>query len=468
MPFRRGGRRFRPRVAAWVSLAAPVSLATLLVTGCFTTESPETASPDAGGATTIRSEGSHAFSSPAGNLSEEALRFHAEGDAAFEANFVTAPAPVNGGLGPVFNNTSCSACHAADGRGRPPANGETLSSLLFRMSLPGADGHGGPLPVPGYGTQLQPRAVFGKSPEAQVEILYRDSTVRFADGTEASLRIPSYRMTGYYQPVPEECLLSPRVAPPVFGLGLLEAVPESAVLALADEADGNGDGISGKANYVWDEVAGKKALGRFGWKANVADLFLQSAAAYNNDMGITSWIFPQETCFGQSQGCESAGPEIDSATLAAVTFYVRTLAVPARRRTGDAGVQRGEALFRTLRCAGCHVPELATGDFSGIPEISGQAIQPFTDLLVHDMGEGLADGRPDFLAGGREWRTPPLWGIGLTEVVNGHTRFLHDGRARNLTEAILWHGGEAEKARKDFLALDADGRKILLAFLNSL
>ena len=443
-------------------------LACLPLAACFTTETREVPAPDSGGATTIQDMGSKAFSTPAPNLSAEALALHRRGDAGFEAKFVTAPAPVNGGLGPVFNNTSCVACHAGDGRGRPPAPGEILSSLLFRLSLPGADAHGGPAPVPGYGGQLQTRAVVGKEPEAQVEIAYRDSAVRFADGTEATLRVPAYRMTDYYLPMPAEVLLSPRVAPPVFGLGLLEAIDESAVLALADEDDKDGDGISGKANYSWDALAGKKALGRFGWKANTPSLLLQTAAAYNNDMGITTRVFPRETCDGQAQGCDSAAAEVDSATLAAVTFYVRSLAVPARRHTGDPEVRRGERLFKTLQCAACHIPSFRTGAFEGIPEISGQSIQPFTDLLVHDMGEGLADGRPDFLATGREWRTPPLWGIGLTETVNGHTQFLHDGRARNLTEAVLWHGGEAGKAREGFKSLSAADRNALLAFLDSL
>lgn len=421
-----------------------------------------------GGATTILDATSNAFSTPAPNLQGSALELHLKGDAAFEATFVTAPALVNGGLGPVFNNSSCVACHARDGRGKPPAPGESMTSILFRLSLPGQDDHGGPLPVPGFGAQLQPRAVFGKEPEALMEFSYRDSVVKLSDGIQRTLQVPSYQVSTPYQPLPVSVRYSPRVAPPVFGLGLLEAVEESSILALADEGDLDRDGISGKANYVFDVLKGLKALGRFGWKSNTPNLLQQSAAAYNNDMGITSWVFPRETCFGQTQGCDSSKVEVDSATLAAVTLYVRTLAVPARRNTEDGVVEKGEKLFHTLRCIACHVPELRTGDFEGLPEISRQTINPYTDLLLHDMGRGLEDGRPDFEAGEREWRTPPLWGIGLTELVNGHSRFLHDGRARNLEEAILWHGGEAEGAREAYKDLANPDRESVLKFLESL
>lgn len=457
--FRNSGKASTRCLALWGCLA---------LAGCFSTDAPEAPLPLAGGAMTIHSETSAAFSSPSPNLEGAALRRHMDGDAAFEATFVTAPAPVNGGLGPVFNNTSCAACHAGDGRGRPPASGETIASMLIRLSLPGVDGNGAPLSVPGFGSQLQQRAVFGKQPEAQVDIAYRDSVVRMADGEEISLRIPDYRIRDAYAPLGNDVLISPRVAPPVFGLGLLEAVDEAAILALADESDRDGNGISGKANYVHDALTGKQALGRFGWKANTPNLIQQNAAAYNNDMGITSPVFPEETCQGQIQGCESGEPEVDEATLAEVTFYVQTLAVPAQRNADDPEVHGGERVFKTLRCDACHVPDLATGSRSDLPEVSGQRIRPFTDLLVHDMGAGLDDGRPDFLATGREWRTAPLWGIGLTGIVNGHTQFLHDGRARNLAEAVLWHGGEAEKPREDFRKLEKADRERLLRFLESL
>jgi CxxC motif-containing protein (DUF1111 family) len=453
------------------SLAGLCAFATLAMSGCRLTDSSGGAERSnlPGGATTISDASSMAFSTPAPNLKGDALNLHREGDAGFEAKFVASPATVNGGLGPVFNNTSCVACHAGDGRGRPPADQGPLSSILIRLSLPGADEYGGPRPVPGFGGQLQPRALTGREPEARVEIAYRDSAVALADGETVTLRVPTYSLTHPYIPMDAGVLTSPRTAPPVFGLGLLEAVDESSILSRTDEDDRDGDGISGRANYVQDALTGRKALGRFGWKANTPNLLQQSAAAYNNDMGITTWVFPKETCYGQTQGCEvTAAPEVDSATLAAVTFYVRTLAVPARRDISDPTVERGEKLFGNLHCNVCHAPDMKSGTLPGVPEASGQAIHPYTDLLIHDMGDGLADGRPDFLASGNEWRTPPLWGIGLTETVSGHTLFLHDGRARGFEEAILWHGGEGEKSKRDFMRLERSDRDALVRFIQSL
>jgi CxxC motif-containing protein (DUF1111 family) len=423
--------------------------------GCLqSSPTPDPVVDDAsGGATTIRDASSFAFSTPAPNLDGAAFDLHMQGDAAFEAAFVTAPSKVNPGLGPVFNNTSCVACHARDGRGRPPEPGQPLVSMLFRMSLSGSGGLGGP--VPGFGSQLQPRAVFGKAPEAEVR-------------GSVTLSVPSYEVLNSYIPMPAGVIWSPRVAPSVFGLGLLEAVDESTLRGLADENDADGDGVSGRINMVEDALTGRTAVGRFGLKSNTPNLLQQSAAAYNNDMGITSHVFPAETCAGQSQGCDASGIEVDSVTLASVAFYVRSLAVPARRDIRNASVLEGEALFSSLGCAACHIPTLRTGVLDGVAAVSDQTIHPYTDLLIHDMGEGLSDGRPDFLASGREWRTAPLWGIGLTEVVSGHTRFLHDGRARNLEEAILWHGGEAEKAKEKYRNLDPIDRATLVMFLQSL
>ncbi len=451
--------------------ALSMASAFLLLTACQTTDhdSDNTVVNLPGGSTTLRDASSKAFSSPAPNLSASQLDEHATGDAAFEAKFVTAPAANNAGLGPVFNNTSCSACHSKDGRGRPPEAGELLSSMLFRISKAGTDVNGGPLTMDNYGTQLQPRAIFGENPEGQVIITYYDSLVHLADGETVTLKVPNYQLNDLYMSLSAPALLSPRIAPPVFGLGLLEALDEASIVALADESDKDNDGISGRPNYVINVLTGKKTLGRFGLKSNTPNLLQQCAAAYNNDMGVTSWIFPQETCFGQSQkGCGNVIPEVDSVTVAAVTFYVRTLAVPARRNVNDAQVQAGEKIFRQLQCNECHIQELKTGNFDQHPELSQQIINPYTDLLLHDMGDALSDNRPDFLANGNEWRTPPLWGIGLTEVVNGHTQFLHDGRANNFTEAILWHGGEATKSRIDFQALKLKDRQALLGFLKSL
>ena len=425
-----------------------------------------------GGETTVFDASSHAFSIPAPNLSTAALAKHLEGDVEFEAVFVTAPAVVNPGLGPIYNNISCINCHSRDGRGRPPGVDEGLVSLLFRLSLPKAeDSVAGkpPTPVPGFGTQLNNRAIVEANPEGTVKIEYTEQTLTTADGTRVHLRHPNYTLTETYQPLPENVEVSPRVAPAVFGLGLLEAIPENAILAYADEADIDGDGISGKPNYVWDVVAQRYTLGRFGWKANQPTLLQQVAAAYNDDMGITTSLFFVENSAGQSQLTEhGVTPEVSDEILEVVTFYVQTLAVPARRNVDDPQVKQGEQLFAEAQCASCHVPTLRTGVLTGVPSVSNQTIHPYTDLLLHDMGPGLADNRPDFHANGSEWRTPPLWGIGLVKRVNGHTNFLHDGRARDLVEAILWHGGEAEASRQAVEQMSKAERDALIAFLESL
>ena len=454
-----------------------IVLPCMLIIGCGSDDPLDAEALDAadkalsGGETTIFDETSHAFSIPAPNLSADGLEKHLAGDVQFEAVFVTVPAKINPGLGPVYNNISCINCHPRDGRGRAPNSGEKLTSMLFRVSLPNPNGDGtqAPVPVPGFGTQLNNRAIFGVSPEGKVIINYTEGQITTTDGTIVHLRTPSYKVTDTYQPLPDEVELSPRVAPAVFGLGLLEAVPEATILALADETDSDGDGISGKPNYVWDVQKNGRSLGRFGWKANQPTLLQQVAAAYNDDIGITTALLPSENSNGQLQhDARSDGPELSDEILEVVTFYVQTLAVPARRHLDDPNVQRGEQLFESAQCSACHIPTLRTGTLPDVPAVSNQTIHPYTDLLLHDMGPGLADNRPDFLAGGSEWRTPPLWGIGLIKTVNGHTNLLHDGRARGLLEAILWHGGEAEQSRKAVQQMSTSDRAALLAFLESL
>ena len=425
-----------------------------------------------GGDTTVFDASSHAFSTPAPNLTQNALDKHLEGDVEFEAVFVTAPAVVNPGLGPIYNNVSCINCHSRDGRGRPPDLDEKLVSMLFRLSLPNSENEltgQQPIPVPGYGTQLNNRAIYGTPAEGSVKIDYTEQTLTLQDGTRVHLRYPNYTLTDTYHPLPENLQVSPRVAPVVFGLGLLEAIPEETILENADENDSDGDGISGKPNYVWDVVNRTDALGRFGWKANQPNLLQQVASAYHDDMGITTSLFPLENSTGQSQLKENKStPEVSDEILDVVTFYVQTLAVPARRKVDDPKVKHGERLFAQAQCADCHIPTLRTGVLTGVPSVSNQTIHPYTDLLLHDMGPDLADNRPDFRANGYEWRTPPLWGIGLVRTVNGHTNFLHDGRARDLMEAILWHGGEAEKSRDTVLEMSKTERDALIMFLESL
>jgi CxxC motif-containing protein (DUF1111 family) len=422
-----------------------------------------------GGQQTVFDEGSGAFAHEFPVMEEHLERVHEIGDVQFEQTFVSAPAPVNPGLGPVFNNVSCASCHIADGRGKVPGVGESAASILFRVSLPGSGEHGEPLPVPGFGDQLQNRVILGSQKEADIKISYLNKSYSFNDGTPYNLRYPTYTITDNYTGLAAGVMLSPRVAAPVIGLGLLEAVSDETILAHADPLDADGDGISGRPNYVWNVVKEQKTLGRFGWKANQPSLLQQVAAAYNGDIGITSFVFPKESSFGQTQYDDLDDDyEISDSLLHSVEFYIKTLAVPVRRNVNDVIVQRGKELFMSTGCASCHLPTLQTNVNVAFPAVSNQTIHPFTDMLLHDMGPDLADNRPDFEASGNEWRTPPLWGIGLTQKVNGHTNFLHDGRARNFLEAIMWHGGEAAASRDKVKALSAGDRAALVKFVESL
>lgn len=423
-----------------------------------------------GGGTTLIESHSNAFSMPAPNLTAAELAEHNEGDVGFEDVFVTAPANINPGLGPIFNNNSCIQCHPRDGRAKFPDNFENSNGFFLRTSIPGTDANGGPLPTPGFGLQIQNQAIFGYQAEAKVQVTFEYKTEVLADGTQVQLRKPIFSVKNPYIPFPSNAMLSPRMSMPVFGLGLIEAIPENRIVSLQDINDSDGDGISGKANYVWNPLTQKTELGRFGWKANTATVLLQSAGAYVHDMGVTNPVFPQETGYGQSNGSDGLNddPEIGIQVLNAVALYCRTLAVPAARNYRDVSVNNGYKLFvNDLQCAKCHTPSHTTGN-SDIAGLANQKIWPFSDFLVHDMGADLADHRPDFLANGFEWRTRPLWGIGLTDLINGHNNYLHDGRARSITEAILWHGGEAENSKQKFKQLPKQKRNELLAFLESL
>ncbi len=422
-----------------------------------------------GGQQTVYDQGSSAFGHVFPVLPEALERVHEIGDVQFGATFVSAPAPLNPGRGPLFNNVSCASCHIADGRGKVPGLGDSSVSTLFRVSLPGEDAHGGPLSVPGFGDQIQNKSIFNTAREADVLVQYREESYNFADGTVYKLRHPSYQVINAYRDLPANMLLSARVAAPVFGLGLLEAISETDLLVRADESDADGDGISGRPNWVWDQPLGKMSLGRFGWKANQPSLLQQIAAAYNADMGVTNFVFPVENSYGQPQYDQrNDDPEISDSLLYATHFYVRTLAVPARRNLDDPQVQAGKLLFNAAGCNKCHIPDQRTRVDVSFPAISSQFIHPYTDLLLHDMGPELSDGRPDFKASGQEWRTAPLWGLGLTQKVNGHSNFLHDGRARNLMEAVMWHGGEAQPAREKVWNMSATERAALVRFLESL
>ena len=443
-----------------------ISLLTLLA-ACNREPQPFDNGPDAdvlqGGVQTVFDASHGAFGASFPTLEGFEAKAHGVGDGGFAATFVTAPAVLNPGLGPLYNNVACQSCHINDGRGKPEMENGLLASMLLRVSLPGQDAHGGPLAVPGIGTQLKDKAIFGYTPHARIYIDFINSLEQMADGEQVTMRRDSIWLTELGATLPGNMLVSPRIAPPVHGLGLLEAIPEQNLLGAADPDDRDGDGISGKPNYVWVTEAQALKMGRFGWKADAPTVLQQVAGAYREDMGITSPYFSVDDLL-----TGNPAPDIGDSVLAATTFYIKTLAVPARRGYQDAKVQAGKALFTQVGCAKCHTPRQRTGvDMAFVPA-SNQTIFPYTDLLLHDMGPGLADGRPVFAASGSEWRTPPLWGIGLTQVVNGHQNYLHDGRARTLQEAILWHGGEAAGAKAAYKRLSKTERGSLVAFLQSL
>ncbi|MGB0696414.1 MAG: di-heme oxidoredictase family protein [Rhodospirillaceae bacterium] len=414
------------------------------------------------------------------------------GNGFFKRIWVSAPASTKAadGLGPLFNARSCQGCHIKDGRGHPPEPGERALSMFLRLSIPAsnesdlkaiAEGRLKVVADPTYGTQFQSFALPGFAPEGQMVITYEEIPVSFADGETVSLRKPSYSVANLgYGPMHPDVMLSPRVAPQMIGLGLLEALPDSFLLDAADPDDADGDGISGRVQRTWDPEVEAVRLGRFGWKAGNATVNAQSQGAFAGDIGISTPLNPAGwgECTANQTQCREAihggdsqyqGLEVHQPISDMVTFYSQNLAVPVRRNADDPQVVAGKGQFAALGCTGCHTPVAETGQTENLnPWFHNQTIRPYTDLLLHDMGEGLADNRPEGLASGREWRTAPLWGIGLTETVSGHTQLLHDGRARNLTEAILWHGGEAEAAKEGFRTLAKADRAALLAFLNSL
>lgn len=397
------------------------------------------------------------------------------GNSFFRLSWVTAPSSTTArdGLGPYYNAVACASCHFKDGRGRPPAfDGETARGLLLRFCTDGTQANGSSNTDPVYGGQLQDNAILGQIVKGKFNILTQDITETLADGTVITLKNPTYQLVDLgYGPTAANLKVSPRIASQIIGLGLLEAVPDNTILAFADAADSNGDGISGRPNYVYDIQSNSQKLGRFGWKANQPNVRQQVAGAFSGDMGITSFLFPNENC-PPGVDCSSipngGSPEITDANLDKIALYSRSLAVPARRNHDKPEVLRGKKTFEAIGCTACHIPKMQTGNDYSIVNFRNQTIRPYTDLLLHDMGPALADNAPDFLATGSEWRTPPLWGLGLIQTVNGHTNLMHDGRARNITEAILWHGGEAQTAKTKFKQLTTKEREELLLFLNSL
>ena len=445
----------------------------------------------AGGSNTVNQSDALAFHQPSPALSGAETQYHVTGRGNFEQQFSLEQ------LAPLWNNNKCSGCHVNGGRS-PLGKNPEIPQLLFRVSVPGVDEDGGPKSVPGIGGQIQPIAlidgvlVINTGPEGTVSTTYAEQLQAFADGQSYSLRTPTYTPT---VTLPAGTMISPRIGGQVAGLGLLEAVAEQDIVALADPDDKNHDGITGRPNRVWDAALQQTVLGRFGWKANQPNLLQQAAAAFNGDLGITSPYFPLESNV-PGGGRNKKGPgvkmasgnlsslttaaamlkstanstnvtDIDTDALFSTAFYTGTLGVPATRNSSDPQVAAGQALFVAAKCAACHAPVLRTSSDAPFG-LGGQTIHPYTDLLLHDMGPGLADNRPDFLATGSEWRTAPLWGLGLSATTSNHTNYLHDGRARNVLEAVMWHGGEGDFSRRYVAQLSQTDRNALLAFVNSL
>ncbi|WP_254871289.1 di-heme oxidoredictase family protein [Pseudooceanicola sp. HF7] len=460
---------------------------------------PEKFEQNGAGAATVRARSdADAFSMSSANMPFERELDFKVGNGLFKKLWVSSPSSTlaSDGLGPLYNARSCQRCHLKDGRGHLPAGPEDdATSLFLRISVPAAPEDDvsdiesfllsrgeEPLrvrPHPSYGGQMQDFGVAGQTAEYRIVADWEEEDIALNGGESITLRNPNWGATDLgYGPLGPDTMLSPRLAPQMIGLGLLEAIPAEDILALADEADADGDGISGKPQIVWSFEEDRPMLGRFGWKAGAPSVREQSAAAFAGDIGISSPLFPSPwgDCTEAQAACRNAphgdgderGTEIDAEGLDLVTFYSRNLGVPERRDVAEPAVLNGKRVFYEAGCTSCHQPKFVTARLEDQPEQSFQLIWPYTDLLLHDMGEGLADNRPEGRANGREWKTPPLWGIGLTRQVSGHEAYLHDGRAGSLLEAVLWHGGEAEAAREHVVALEPEDRADLIAFLESL
>lgn len=495
------------------------------------------------------SNSGHAFSVPAINLDKEALEKHISGDAGFETAFTRAPNPSfknMDGLGPVQNHTNCEACHQRDGRANLPLLSGLYekdgyykianAGLFLRISIENsqtkaaakseANCWGGPVGVPNFSDQLFHRSVSSfvrNAPgtgQADLWMKYETKMLTYPDGKKVELSKPLFFVDNPYDDPDDpdvynpktnssselfraDVKMGPRIGLPVFGLGLVGAIKDEDILALADPDDKDGDGISGKPNWVCDKekfdackVAGNCAtnppisLGKYGWKANTPTASHQGLGALRGDMGVTNPLFPKESIAGTDlmASYKNANPEYadykktDAGKIEAslefsqdVVFYTETLHVPARRNIDDGNVRAGGELFESLGCVKCHTPSYVTGKETSfsmggkpIPSVENQVIYPFSDMLLHDMGDDLADGRKDFEANGNEWKTRQLWGIGMTKRVNPGAGFLHDGRARTLEEAILWHGGESEEIKNEFMKLSEDKRQQVIKFLESL
>lgn len=428
-----------------------------------------------GGATTfvgqspLSARSADALSHPSANLGAEERALFVVGNSFFTNAWVSAGASTTGrdGLGPLFAAAACQDCHVRDGRGLAPTTAGPISAVI-RIAQP--DGQ----PDPVYGSHLQTRAIPGLPPEAGVSVHWKTHLETLPDGSTVELRRPQLQWQdwGYGQPA-KGLQAGLRVAPAMSGMGLLEAIPEDDLLAQAEAQPQLG--LRGRVNRLGSRADSERAIGRFGWKATQPSVRQQTLDAFINDIGITSSLFPDEVCTPaqRAPSCREfpsgGAPELEAKIEQAVVFYAQHLAPAARRGHHRAEVLAGERRFADLGCAGCHKPSWRTGREGVNPALANQWIWPYTDLLLHDLGPGLADGIVEDEASGQHWRTAPLWGLGQVKAVGGEAAgYLHDGRARSLAEAILWHGGEAQMARDAWAALPVTQRREVLAFLATL
>lgn len=460
------------------------------------------------GETSIKSIHASAFSSQSANLKQarKLLKFTG-GNKFFEEPWAQSVGSVSSqdGLGPLFNNNACQDCHIRDGRGHASAAekgqiGLDFNSMLLRVSKSEISDKQqqamqqsliANVPDSCIGGQLQHQANFGIQKEASQAVKYEYREITLNGGEKVELRKPIWIVKGINCEINDDSVLSARVAPPMIGLGLLALIKEQQILNQQDQQDNNGDGISGRANMVWDVATQSVQLGRFGWKAGQPTLKQQAAGAFLGDMGLTTELFQEENCLKHQSDCinapngngDTVNPdypfEVSRKVLDKVTFYSHHLSVPQRRNAYDKDVLAGKKLFNEIGCQQCHTESYVTGESAEFPELSKQKIYPYTDMLLHDMGVELNDFDKhskevngdipvEFLATASEWRTPPLWGLGLAQTVDPQATFLHDGRARSILEAVLWHGGEAQKHQQAVVNLTPQQREQLLAFLNDL
>ena len=397
---------------------------------------------------------------PAPNIRPELFNFHLNGHTVFHQSFEFPDEQGRIPLGPVFNHNSCGGCHVKDGRGPIEFSRKTTSggsAMLIKVSLRGLQENGQPRDVPGVGEQLRDHTIDGKN-KFNIRLRWKDQHGTYPDGKKYKLRSPilTFTIPGFKNR--DSIVHSLRMSPPTVGMGLLEAVSDSTIIDMSDPLDRNHDGISGRISFVINKETNGTAIGRFGFRASNPTIKQQSGAAFFNDMGMTNELFSNST----------EPQEVSAEQMALVVFYQQAAGIPPARNQDNPSVILGKRAFQKIGCDGCHKMTLVTGN-SGVPETANQTIHPFTDLLLHDMGPGLADRRPEFSASGREWKTSPLWGIGLHHLLSkSRPGYMHDGRARTIEEAILWHGGEAKKSRDRFMKLREYERKQLLDFLRSL